>query len=58
MITLVPEDDIPVWDWTKSVQFTVKSVYKDLSSAGIDRYFKHLWKIKIPLKIKVWLWLI
>jgi hypothetical protein len=58
MITLVPEDDIPVWDWTKNVQFAVKSVYKDLSSAGIDIFFKHLWKTKIPLKIKVWLWLI
>jgi hypothetical protein len=33
-------------------------VYKDLSKAGIDRSFKHLRKAKIPLKIKVWLWLI
>jgi hypothetical protein len=33
-------------------------VYKDLSKAGIDRSFKHLWKAKIRLKIKVWLWLI
>jgi hypothetical protein len=33
-------------------------VYKDLSKASIDRSFKHLWKAKIPLKIKVWLWLI
>jgi hypothetical protein len=37
---------------------TVKSVSKDLSSLGIDRSFKHLWKSKIPLKIKVWIWLI
>jgi hypothetical protein len=57
-VTLVPEDDIHVWDWTKSGLFTVKSVYKDISSLGIDRSFKHLWKSKIPLKIKVWLWLI
>jgi hypothetical protein len=35
-----------------------KSVYKDISSSGIDTSFKHLWKSKIPLKIKVWLWLV
>jgi hypothetical protein len=57
-VSLVPEEDIPVWDWIKSGLFTVKSVYKDISSSGIDRSFKHLWKSKIPLKIKVWLWLI
>jgi hypothetical protein len=57
-ISLVPEDDIPVWDWTKNGQFAVKSVYKDISNSGIERSFKHLWKSKIPLKIKVWLWLI
>jgi hypothetical protein len=57
-IVLVPEDDIHVWDWNKNGLFSVKSVYKDISSAGIDRSFKHLWKAKIPLKIKVWLWLI
>jgi hypothetical protein len=33
-------------------------VYKNLSSYGSDRSFKHLWKAKIPLKIKIWLWLI
>jgi hypothetical protein len=57
-ITLTQDNDCHVWDWIKNKQFTVKSVYKDLFSAGIDRSFKHLWKAKIPLKIKVWLWLI
>jgi hypothetical protein len=57
-IALVSRDDIPIWDWTKNGQFTVKSIYKDLSSFGIDRSFKRLWKAKIPLKIKVWLQLI
>jgi hypothetical protein len=57
-VILVPEDDIPIWDWTKNGQFTVKSVYKDLSGSGIDRSFKHIWEAKIPLKNKVCLWLI
>jgi hypothetical protein len=25
---------------------------------GVDRSFKQLWKARIPLKIKIWLWLI
>jgi hypothetical protein len=29
-----------------------------LSIVGVDRSFKQLWKSKIPLKIKIWLWLI
>jgi hypothetical protein len=55
---MVPGNDIPIWDWTKSGQFNVKSIYKDLSSYGIDRSFKYLWKAKIPLKTKIWLGLI
>jgi hypothetical protein len=45
-------------DWTKNGQFTVKFMYKGFPKAGIDIFFKHLWKAKISLKIKVWLWLI
>jgi hypothetical protein len=44
--------------WAKGGKFTVKSVYKHLCSNEIDRSFRHLWKSKIPLKIKIWLWLI
>jgi hypothetical protein len=41
-VILVPEEDVPVWDWNKNGLFSVKSVYKDISSAGIDRSLKHL----------------
>jgi hypothetical protein len=33
-------------------------VYKKICGGGRDRSFRHLWKSRIPLKIKVWLWLI
>jgi hypothetical protein len=55
---LTVEQDKPVWKWTKGVKFTIKSVYNHLCGAGLDRTFKHLWKSKIPLKIKIWLWMI
>jgi hypothetical protein len=50
--------DKPIWKFTKSSFFNVKSLYTKLSSVGVDRSFKHLWKAKLPLKIKIWLWLI
>jgi hypothetical protein len=57
-VALSPGRDKPIWKYTKSGKFTVKSLYNRLSSVGIDRFFKHLWKAKIPLKIKICLWLI
>jgi hypothetical protein len=57
-MALSSSKDKPIWKWTKNGKFSVKSVYKHLCSNGLDRSFKHLWKAKIPLKIKVWLWLI
>jgi hypothetical protein len=55
---LSQEKDKPVWKWTKSGIYSVKSMYNHLCRHGADRSFKHLWKSKIPLKIKIWLWLI
>jgi hypothetical protein len=57
-VNLSQETDSPCWKWSKNGEFTVKSVYKHLCRNGLDRSFKHLWKSKIPLKIKIWLWLI
>lgn len=57
-INLSEADDRPFWKWTKNDQFSVKSVYKQLCSNGLDGSFKQLWKAKISLKIKIWLWLI
>jgi hypothetical protein len=42
----------------KDGKFSVRSLYKQLCSNEVDRSFRNPWKRKIPLKIKVWLWLI
>jgi hypothetical protein len=57
-VALSEEMDKPIWQCEKNGKFSVKSVYKNICSNGVDRSFKHLWKAKIPLKIKIWLWLI
>jgi hypothetical protein len=58
MVALNSEQDKSKWSLTKSGIFSVKSLYNKLSAVGVDRSFKQLWKAKIPLKIKIWLWLI
>jgi hypothetical protein len=57
-IALNKSPDKPVWKYTKSRNFTVKSLYTKLSAVGVDRSFKQLSKAKYPLKKKIWLWLI
>ena len=52
---LSEEHDKPFCKWAKGCKFTanVNSVYKHLCGCGLDKTFKHLWKSKIPLKIKI-----
>jgi hypothetical protein len=42
----------------KSGIFTVKSIYKHLCSQDFGPNFKMIWKAKIPLKIKIFMWLV
>jgi hypothetical protein len=50
---LSEEPDKPFWKWAERGKFTVNSIYKHLCGCGLDRTFKHQWKSKIPLKIKI-----
>ncbi len=46
------------WRWNTSGLFTAKSAYDLLSFDGVDdRKIAHLWGMRIPLKIKIFLWL-
>jgi len=46
------------WKWEKSGSYTTKSMYRHLSSIVItSKYLKKLWKNKMPMKLKVFLWL-
>lgn len=38
--------------------FSVKSFYNILITQRVHFPFKHYWKLKVPLKIKVFMWLI
>ena len=55
-VTLTEVPDLFKWNLTQTGQFTVKSMYEDLMN-GHTRYLqKYLWKLKIPHKIKIFMW--
>jgi hypothetical protein len=52
------EKDTAKWDWEKSGVFFVRSVYKHLCKDEYGLSFKRMWKAKVPLKIKFFMWLV
>jgi len=52
------QKDIVTWKWNSKKAFTTKSVYNQLSSGSESNRFNHIWKSKIPYKIKIFTWLL
>ena len=51
--------DRPLWEWDPRRTFSVKNAYFKLNDGGLRRPFaKVVWYIKVPLKIRAFLWLI
>ena len=55
-VNLSNEKDIFIWKLNPSGIFTVKSMYLDLMNGHARFLKKYLWKLKIPLKIKIFMW--
>jgi hypothetical protein len=55
-IQLSNEQDKFVWNLTRSGCFSVKSMYLDLMNGNTTYLRKYIWKIKVPLKIKIFMW--
>jgi len=54
-VNLREEMDVFVWGLNASGSFTVKSMYAALINNGIS-VSQDIWQIKVPMKIKVFLW--
>ena len=53
------EADKITWKWNmKSGLFTTKSVYNHLSFGEVGLHYRHIWKTKIPYKIKIFVWML
>ena len=55
-INLVEEQDEFMWELDLTGVFTVKTHYRGLINQNVPNRNKKLWKLKAPLKIKIFLW--
>jgi len=46
------------WKWGRNKIFTTKSTYDHLTVGQSRGHFNHIWKAKIPYKIKIFTWLL
>ena len=57
-VHLFAATDTPVWELEKSGKYSTKSMYQFLSHRGvINKRLKKLWACRLPMKLKVFLWL-
>jgi hypothetical protein len=57
-IQLNDEPDRFKWHLTTTGLFTVKSMYADYMNGHTVFLKKYLWKIKVPLKIRIFMWFV
>jgi hypothetical protein len=55
-ISLSDEKDALVWRLTTSGSFSVKSMYADYMNGHTIFLRKYIWKLKIPLKVRIFMW--
>jgi hypothetical protein len=55
-VHLNDERDTFKWSLTESGQFSVKSLYAELLNGNTKFLKKYLWKLKVPLKIRIFMW--
>jgi hypothetical protein len=49
-------EDVFKWPLTTSGQFTVRSMYNTILNENIMSNNRFLWRIKLPLNVKIFLW--
>jgi hypothetical protein len=56
-VTLTDSDDEISWALTANKKFSTKSLYRFLTNGGIPNILaQKIWKCKLPLKIRIFLW--
>ncbi|KAJ3707957.1 hypothetical protein LUZ61_011662 [Rhynchospora tenuis] len=59
VLPLTSSPDIVKWDDKEKGEFSTKEMYLSIDDSGVrNDFFKEIWKMKIPLKIKIFLWLL
>jgi hypothetical protein len=55
-VHLNDDKEMFVWGLTSSCIFSVKSMYLDLLDDDTKYLKKYIWKMKVPLKINIFMW--
>jgi hypothetical protein len=55
-IHLTDEKDTFIWKLMEFGQVSVRSLYAELLNGNTKFLRKYLWKIKVPLKIRIFMW--
>jgi hypothetical protein len=55
-VQLSSAQDIFRWNLTASGEFSVKSMYLDFMNSNTIFLKRYIWKIKVPLKIRIFMW--
>jgi hypothetical protein len=55
-VRLNDQVDVFIWNLHQNGQYTVKSLYLALISNYVINMNKQLWKLKVPMKIKIFIW--
>jgi hypothetical protein len=59
VIQITEEDDSLIWALEPSGKLSSKSLYRFMvNPGGVDGRMVDLWEIKLPMKIKVFLWML
>jgi hypothetical protein len=56
LVQLTDAEDVFRWNLHQSGQFTIHSMYLALINNGFVDTNKRMWKVRIPLKIKIFMW--
>jgi hypothetical protein len=55
-VQLSDDEDVYWWNLTPSGLFTVRSMYLDLLNGRTVYLKNYIWKIKVPFKIRIFMW--
>lgn len=59
LVQLSAEEDMVTWALEASGKFSTKSLYKFMKNSGqIDLRMTEIWNSRLPLKIKIFLWML